>query len=264
MVRTEPPLVSTYLPAYDNMSESPLNPIDDNDPCTPQVESLGHVPALVVRLWPKIPVLYPAALIALVCGILGMIFRGDAQMDQVLGLVFLASLTLCLFTLTFDIGLTWALLWIFGVVIIGLVLFIINIYHKFLPDFFSWLNHLHPTANKQFYFCIFSLWAILMLVGMLYVRFHYVRFESNEIILVGGVMDKRRRFSTQGLTYTKEVTDVFEHYLPFIRSGRLILRFPNEEEPLVLDNVMGIDSVIQRLELLTSVMAISGSPKSNG
>jgi hypothetical protein len=244
------------------MSDSPLNPPEpSNEPLTPKAETVGTVPALVVRLWPKIPVLYPAAFIAFICGIIAYFTQGDPKMQQVLGLVFLASLTLCLFTLTFDIGLTWALLWLFGLVIIGLVLFIINIFHPFLPEFFSWLNHLNPQANYQFYFCIFALWAALMIVGFIYVSFHYVRFESNEIIVVGGVMDKRRRYSTQGLTYTKEVTDVFEHYLPFIRSGRLILRFPNEEEPLVLENVMGIDGVIRRLELLTSVMVISTSSK---
>ena len=243
------------------MSDEPTSQ-DPLDPPTPTVESVGAVPALIVRLWPKIPVLYPAALISLICGIIAMFNTHDEKMQQVLGLVFLASLTLCLFTLTFDIGLTWALLWIAGVVIIGLVLFIINIYHKFLPDFFSWLNGLNPVANHQFYFCIFAMWLLLMVVGVIYVGFHYVRFESNEIIVVGGILDKRRRYSTAGLTYTKEVTDVFEHYLPFIRSGRLILRFPNEEEPLVLDNVMNIDGVIKRLELLTSVMAVSGNSTS--
>ena len=241
------------------MSESPLNPTTPpNEPHTPKPESLPQVPALIVRLWPKVPVLYPAAFIALLCGIVGIFVKESPQMQQALGLIFLASLTLCLFTLTFDIGLTWALLWISSLVIVGLVLFLINIFHPFLPEFFGWLNHLHPTANYQFYLCIFALWALLMLVGMIYVSFHYVRFESNEIIVVGGIMDKRRRYSTAGFTYTKEVTDVFEHYLPFIRSGRLILRFPNEEEPLVLDNVMGIDTVIKRLEMLTSVMAVSG------
>lgn len=244
------------------MSEEPskpLDPIGTPETPNPMPEQYGNVPALVVRLWPKVPVLYPSAIIALICGFMSMFYQGDPQMQQSLGLVFLFTLTLCLFTITFDIGLTWALLWIAGVVIVGLVLFIINIYHKFLPDFFAWLNHLNPHANHQFYFCIFAIWAVLMIVGLIYVSFHYVRFESNEIILVGGILDKRRRFSTTGLTYTKEVTDVFEHYLPFIRSGRLILRFPNEESPLILDNVMGIDEVIKRLERLTSVMAITGN-----
>jgi hypothetical protein len=189
----------------------------------------------------------------------GAVLDGVSAMDQALGIIFLGSLMLCLFTITFDIGLTWALLWVAGVVIIGLVLVLVNIFHPFLPEFFGWLKHLKPAANHQFYFCVFALWAILMIVGVIYVRFHFVRFESNEIIVVGGILDKRRRYSTAGFTYTKEVTDVFEHYLPFIRSGRLIMRFPNEEEPLILDNVMNIDGVIKRLEMLTSVMAVAGN-----
>ncbi len=252
------------------MSDPVIAHLEPNDPPTPRPESVGSVPALIVRLWPKIPVLYPAALVALLCGILQMwhLHENPTEMlqhgavsplEQALGITFLGTLMLCLFTITFDIGLTWALLWIAGVVIIGLVLVLVNIFYPFLPEFFSWLKHLQPYASTQFYYCVFAIWVILMIVGIIYVRFHYVRFESNEIIVVGGILDKRRRYSTAGFTYTKEVTDVFEHYLPFVRSGRLIMRFPNEEEPLMLDNVMDIDGVIKRLEMLTSVMAVQGS-----
>jgi hypothetical protein len=143
------------------------------------------------------------------------------------------------------------------VIIIGLILTIINIFHPFLPDFFGWLSHLNPLANSHFYFSIFTIWALLMLVAVIVVNFHYVRIESNEVIVVGGVLDKRRRYSTMRLTYTKEIHDVFEYYLPFVRSGSLIMRFPNEEQPLMLENVMQIDKVIKQLEALTSVMQVS-------
>jgi hypothetical protein len=215
------------------------------------------MPVLTIRLWPKIPVLYPMALIAFIAGILMWKWPENQQIAQVCGLVFLATTAFCFFTLTFDIGLTWALLWVFGLLIVGLVMVIINIFHPFLPDFFGWLSHLQPIANSHFYFSIFTIWALLMIVGVILVNFQYVRIEPNEVIVVGGVMDKRRRYSTMRVSYTKEVHDVFEYYLPFVRSGSLVMRFPNEEQPLVLSNVMNIDKVIKRLEQITSTMQVS-------
>jgi hypothetical protein len=200
------------------------------------------------------------ALVAFIAGILMWKWDTNKEIAQVCGLIFLATTGFSIFTLTFDIGLTWALLWVFGVMIVGLILAIINIFHPFLPDFFGWLANLNPVANSHFYFSIFTMWAILMLVGVIIVNFHYVKIEPNEVIVVGGVMDKRRRYSTMRVTYTKEVHDVFEYYLPFIRSGSLIMRFPNEEQPLILENVMHIDKVIKQMEFLTSTMQVSPAP----
>ncbi|MBP7950255.1 MAG: hypothetical protein KA004_11410 [Verrucomicrobiales bacterium] len=252
------------------MADVTTNPDIPNDPPTEEKmeKNMGKVPTLIIRLWPKIPVLYPMALVSLICGLLSWFHARDNgfaldNFQQVIALVFLASFTFSLFTLTFDIGFTWALLWMAAMVIIAMAMFIVNIYHPFLPDFLSFLTKLNPVANSKFYFCIFAVWAVLLALAYILTRFHYVKFEPNEIILVGGVLDKRRRYSTMRVTYTKEVVDVFEHYLPFIRSGRLVLRFPNEEEPLVLDNVMNIDKVIRKLETITSFMAVTPGQKSD-
>ncbi len=229
----------------------------DTDKAEKGTDPNTKAPFLIIRQWPKIPVLYPMALIALIAGILTWSMPENAKMVQVCGLVFMAIAGFSLFTLTFDIGLTWALLWIFGSLIVGLIMVIVNIFYPFLPDFFGWLTNLNPVANSHFYFCIFTIWGLLMLVGIILVNFHYVRIEPNEVVVVGGVMDKRRRYSTMRVTYTKEVHDVFEYYLPFVRSGSLIMRFPNEEQPLILDNVMNIDHVIRELERITSSMQVS-------
>jgi hypothetical protein len=224
--------------------------------------SSKHSHILNIRLWPRIPVLYPMALVALICGFITMGSGADSSTGHVCGLIFLAVTAFSLFTLTIDIGFTWALLWLAGVVIVGLILFIINIYHPFIKEVLPWLAEFKPFANHQFYFTVFMTWALILLVAAIVVRFHYVKIESNEVIVVGGVLDKRRRFSTMGMRYTKEITDVFEYYLPFVRSGRLVLSFPNESEPLVLEVVIGIDRVIKRLEHITGVMQVA--PESNG
>ena len=179
------------------------------------------------------------------------------QIEQVIALVFLAAFTYTMVVVCTDIILTWALLGVAAAVILGMGLFIMNIYYNFLGGFFNFLGGFIPIANAHFYFAIFVVWVILMIAAIFYARFHYVKIESNEVIVVGGVLDKRRRFSTLRMTYTKEVFDVFEYYLPFVRSGRLILRFQGETEPIVIDHVMNLDAVVKKLDHVTATLQVS-------
>lgn len=254
-------------------------------------------PALIIRVWPNIPVMYPMALAALICGIFSLMFGLDSelkristppaavtsasqdgtvstltvtetqvryeeiarrlQVEQVIALVFLAAFAYTLVVLSTDIVLTWALLGVAGVTILGMGMFILNIYYQFLGGFFKFLGGFIPIANAHFYFSIFAVWIILIIAAIIYSRFHYVKVESNEVVVVGGVLEKRRRFSTMRMTYTKEVFDVFEYYLPFVRSGRLIIRFANESEPIVIDHVMQLERVVKKLDSLTSTLQVS-------
>lgn len=253
--------------------------------------------SLIIRVWPNIPILYPMAIAALLCGIFSLMFGMDGELkrisqaptakvtaqadgtqvtsvatettveyakiaeklqaEQVIALIFLAAFTYTMVVVCTDIILTWALLGIATAVILGMGLFILNIYYNFLGGFFNFLGGFIPVANAHFYFAIFVLWVILMISAILYSRFHYVKIESNEVVVVGGVLDKRRRFSTMRMTYTKEVFDVFEYYLPFVRSGRLILRFQGETEPIVIDHVMQLDAVVKKLDHVTATLQVS-------
>jgi hypothetical protein len=256
-----------------------------------------HPHSLVIRIWPHVPILYPMAIAALLCGIFSWAFGVDKEIDrlskkpvveavanpdgtvvapdvtkhtvdytvirdkvraeQVIALIFLAAFTYTLIVVCTDIVLTWALLLMFTAVIVALLMFIINIYHPFLTGLFNFLGHFTPVANAEFYFSIFVIWALLMLGGILYSRFHYVKIESNEVVVVGGVLDKRKRYSSMRMQYTKEICDVFEYYLPLVRSGRLILRFPQEAEPVIIDHVMNVDKVIAKLDHVTATLQIS-------
>jgi hypothetical protein len=271
-----------------------------------------HPHSLVVRVWPNIPILYPMAIAALLCGIFSLMFGVDKELkrlskppvvtqtagaqpgtavknaddtwtvldgktalvtanpekiasdinaEQVIALIFLAAFTYTLVVVCTDIVLTWALLGIFSVVILGLILFIINIYHPFLTGFFDFIGRFTPVANAQFYFAIFIIWGLLMFGGIIYSRVHYVKIESNEVVIVGGVLEKRKRYSSMRMQYTKEICDVFEYYLPFVRSGRLILRFPQEAEPVIIDHVMNIDKVIAKLDHVTATLQVAPEDK---
>ena len=289
MSDSDPPLSSSELPANITYPVPESHSILHSEGPNPHI--------LIIRVWPNIPILYPMAIAALLCGIFSLMFGMDSelkristppaavatasqdgsvtsltptettvkydeianklQIEQVIALVFLAAFTYTMVVVCTDIILTWALLGVAAAVILGMGLFILNIYYNFLGGFFNFLGGFIPIANAHFYFAIFVVWVILMIAAIFYARFHYVKIESNEVIVVGGVLDKRRRFSTLRMTYTKEVFDVFEYYLPFVRSGRLILRFQGETEPIVIDHVMNLDSVVKKLDHVTATLQVS-------
>ncbi len=280
-----------------DLTPTPDTPLPAPLPAASTPPEERHRHSLIVRMWPNVPILYPMAIAALLCGIFSLMWGVDGtlkrisapqeaitqtvngqtttvaavdvqvsvkasevakqlQSEQVIALIFLAAFTYTLIVVCTDIVLTWALLGLLSVVVLALVMFIVNIYHPFLSGFFNFLERFTPVANAQFYFAIFIIWGLLMLGSIVYSRFHYVKIESNEVVLVGGILDKRKRYSSMRMQYTKEICDVFEYYLPFVRSGRLILRFPQEAEPVIIDHVMNIDKVIVQLDHITTILQV--------
>ena len=96
-----------------------------------------------------------------------------------------------------------------------------------------------------------------MILTLGVVRFHYVKIESNEVIVVGGLLERQQRYPTLRMHYSKDVSDVLEYYLPFVRSGRLILKFHDSQDLVVIDNVRNIDTVIKQLDKITGVMKVA-------
>jgi hypothetical protein len=47
-----------------------------------------------------------------------------------------------------------------------------------------------------------------------------------------------------------------EHYLPFVRAGRIILSFPDQAEAVIIDNVLHIQEVAAQLEKLVSTLQV--------
>ncbi len=279
---------------------------------------------IVIRMWPKTPVVYPLALLALIFCIIGSLFgsaphlralaraekaamqaqSSQAQsehsspesdnpsgvanqtvsdvtpqvthinyeetakklitgrwVDQVMGIIFLIVFAFCLFTLCVDIEIRWALFAFTSTIVVLLVIYILNERYDFMPNFLKQLATLTPTASPQFYLAIFVIWLVLMVISFAIVRFHYVEIESNEVIVVGGLLERQQRFPTTRMQYVKDIQDVFEYYLPFIRSGRLVLIFPDQHETLVVDNVLNIDKVITELNEMSGVLQVSGFHK---
>ncbi len=291
---------------------------------------------IIIRMWPKTPMVYPMALMALICCLVGLYFgttpyinkmtkmvnaetvqeasSGESQesansseeassgedeeqegeaanqeeqseeegttagsttvsqdyesvvknlvsartVDKVLGVLFLIVFAFSMFTLCIDIEVRWALISFSLIIIVLLVIYITNEKYEYLPNFISRLATLTPMASPIFYFSIAFIWLILMIISMLSVRFHYVIVESNEVTVIGGLLERQQRFPTTRMKYSKDIQDVFEYYLPFVRSGRLIFYFPEQNETVVIDNVIQIDKVISHLNHISGMIQVSG------
>ncbi len=261
--------------------------------------------ALVIHMWPKTPIMYPMAILALICAIVGALLGTSPQIhslqelyappaeqetvseegdqtipaapveltkedldkkinnlllayniDRILGLLFLIVFAFSMFSLCIDLEIRWALIAFTCTLVVILALFLLNVKYEFIPNLLTRLASLSPMANPQFYFAIFALWVILMILTLGVIRFHYVKIESNEVIVVGGLLERQQRYPTLRMHYTKDISDVLEYYLPFVRSGRLILTFHDNQDTIVIDNVRNIDHVIKQLDKTTGVLKV--------
>jgi hypothetical protein len=302
------------------------------EPNLEPIRSQAKDRTIIIRMWPKTPVLYPMALVALICCFVSYFagssdlrdypFATDApaaavepgepaqderpavdgegegasvssqpsvlpaqaappavdadptvsgqtaaaaaeelekkRVDRTLAVIFLITLFFSLFAICVDLDVRWAIIFTSSIVIVGLVLWILNITMGFIPKLLAALDHITPMSNPQFYLGVFLVWLLLMAVSFIITRFHYVRIEANEVIVVGGMLERQQRYDTMRMRYTKEIHDVMEYYLPFVRSGRLIISFPEQSEAVIIDNVINIKKVTRRLDEVVGSLSVSG------
>jgi hypothetical protein len=273
---------------------------------------------IIIRMWPKTPVLYPMALVALICCLVAH-FAGSSDLsnyplgtndpvaeesgapgnadapaeeaptegtsanpqastgqatvlvaqapapdtpqaddaekelekkrvDRTLAVIFLLTLFFSLFAICVDLDVRWAIIYASALVILALLLWILDITVGFFPMVTPILDHITPMANAQFFLGVFLVWFFLMCVSFFITRFHYVKVEASEVMVVGGMLERQQRYDTMRMRYTKEIHDVMEYYLPFVRSGRLIFSFPEQNEAVIIDNVINIKKVTRQLD----------------
>jgi hypothetical protein len=113
---------------------------------------------------------------------------------------------------------------------------------------------IYAFANAGFYLLYFLMVAILL--ALIYVTrwLDYWEVLPNEILHHHGPLSDLERFPTMNLKFDKEIPDVLEYAL--LGAGRLVLRVPNVEKLLVLDNVLFINSKEIALKKLMSRLEV--------
>jgi hypothetical protein len=212
---------------------------------------------VVVRPYPKIVYLYLTWLASIFCGLL----QPDLGMGETLSSDTIETSGI--------VGRIWILIFVFNILVISfefsrirsvaLVCFLLafifaGIQFRFLPAVGEFLRSLPLLMNDTFYYVIAGVFSVIYLLVFINTRFNYWEFQPNEILHHHGFMGDVHRYPTRGLRMQKEITDVMEHIL--LRAGTLVLAPPGIERPIVLENVINLNRVEDKIQRLLGTLKV--------
>ena len=216
---------------------------------------------VIVRSYPKIVYLYLTWLACIICGLLqpdDMALAstdGEAAMSSwarsaLLGRIWLGLFVFNLLVIAFEFSR------IRSVAIAFLVIAFVfaGIHFDFLAGFGQFLGNLELVMNKTFYYSLAVIFSIIYLLVFINTRFSYWEIQPNEILHHHGFMGDVHRYPTRGLRLKKEITDVLEHIL--LRSGTLVIMPVGVERPIVLENVIGLNKVEDKIQRLLGTLKV--------
>lgn len=203
---------------------------------------------VVLRAWPKMLFLWPAALLALAAGIGTYMTMDTNNLWEFWGSLFLTIFALNLMIVTFEFPRSTSLTLVLACVALAWILVEINRRYNIIAPLRNFFESLELTARPDFFFAIFVVYVLLLIGMFISTRFNYWEISNNELIHHKGLMQDVERYSTDGLQYTKQITDFFEYLIG--GSGRLIVQTPTIGQPIVLENVIGINKVARTLDLM--------------
>ena len=128
------------------------------------------------------------------------------------------------------------------------------LYFGVLGNVGSWLAGLDPNMNHSFYSIIAGGFTIFFIIVWLRSRLDYWTFRPNEVVHRSGLFPKMKRYSTEDLRWDKEVPDVLERILA--GSGRIILSTPHERYPVIIEHVLRIGKIDDKIADLLGVKAV--------
>jgi hypothetical protein len=201
---------------------------------------------VIVRPMPKVVFFYLTWLASLVMGIVAAMSGNDHQPAH-LGTVWMCIFAFNLIVISFDFNETLSIAAILGV----FVLVFAGLYFHFLSFIGEFFTHANIAMNSGFYFAMFVLFSVMYLFVFIHSRFQYWEFRHNEVLHRAGMFGEIKRYSTEDMRWFKEIPDVLERIL--LKSGRMVLTTPREPQPIVIEHILGIESVDERIaELLGS------------
>ena len=97
--------------------------------------------------------------------------------------------------------------------------------------------------------------SVMFFLVFVNTRFNYYEINRNEILHHHGYLGDIHRTPTTAMRMQKEIYDLLEYAL--LRSGRLIFYPSTTREALVIDNVIGINVVENRIKHLLSSVSVA-------
>ncbi|MCK6461869.1 MAG: hypothetical protein L6Q95_18470 [Planctomycetes bacterium] len=227
------------------------------EPAPKTAPAVRESTTVIVRPYPKIVYLYLTWLVSIVCGIL----QKPLPIGETLKAEFAGESAL--------VGRIWIFTFIFNVLVISFeftrirsvaIIFAIlafvfaGIEFGFLAAVGAFLRDMPMLMNETFYFVVAAVFTIIYLLVFITTRFNYWEFQPNEILHHHGFLGDVRRYPTRGLRMQKEITDVLEHIL--LRAGTLVLEPPGVDRPIVLENVINLNKVEDKIQRLLGTLKV--------
>lgn len=212
---------------------------------------------VVVRPYPKIVYLYLTWIASLVCAILQPVFVAGETLNEstmrtsaFVGRIWLFIFVVNILVISFEFTRIRSVAIVFAL----LAFIFAGSEFGFLDVVGAFLGHLPIVMNKTFYFAITAIFTIIYLLVFITTRFNYWEFQPNEILHHHGFLGDVQRYPTRGLRMQKEITDVLEHIL--LRAGTLVLVPPGVERPIVLENVINLNKVEDKIQRLLGTLKV--------
>lgn len=216
---------------------------------------------VILRDWPKIIMMWPTLVVALICGIIMAMYQntspptGEFSGIHYVGLVFLVVLAINLTLLLYDLNLRGFVIVALAIIALVLGLFLLN--QQFEGRVWKSIGQalsVRVWANAAFYF-MFSLVLLLNLgVAWLMTRFNYWKVENNEIIIHEGFMQEQERHPTAQARFKLVVEDIVEYGL--LGSGKLVFYFGDSQTERELKTVLFVHRKAKALDELLGRVAI--------
>lgn len=219
------------------------------------------VQPVIIRSWPKIIMMTPTLVIALICGIVTLIMGPPAvpptgfEFIHAVNLVFLMVLFVNLILLLYDLSLRGFLIVLLSIAVIVLLLFLLDMKQGGVWEKITKALSLKVYANAAFYFVFVFVLCVNLLIAWVITRFHYWVIERNEIIIHNGFMHEQERHPTAAARFRLQVDDVVEYVL--FGAGTLVFSFADDKTERVLTTVLRVRPKAKQLDLLLGRVAVS-------
>jgi hypothetical protein len=221
---------------------------------TPAREST-HV---IVRAYPKVVYLYLTWLASLACGLLqpslideeGMLLVSAINKSAVIGRIWLGIFVFNILVISFEFSRIRSVAIVFFV----LAFFFAGSKWEFIKPVTDFVGGLNLVMNGSFYYTMAAVFTVIFLLVFINTRFSYWEIQPNEILHHHGFLGDVHRYPVRGLRMQKEITDVLE--LILLRAGTLVITPVGVERPIVLENVIAITKVEDKIQRLLGTMKV--------
>ena len=236
------------------MSDSPESSADNSTNRPAKLETL------VLVSWPKIVLLIPTLVVALICGVVMSIYGMPESSDEpggihLWGVVFLFVLAVNLTMVLYDLSLRGFFVVILLILVLVLGLFLLNRAEN-VGAILKGLFDVQVIANSAFYFMFSIILMFNFLIAWVITRFNYWKVEHNEIIINRGFMHEQERHPTAQARFKLVIEDVVEYAM--LGCGKLIFTFSDDGSVHELTTVLFIHRKAKKLdELLGRIEVVS-------